>query len=229
MRELERQTRAATRSDLIDDLQKKRAEVAALIAQLQAAPAMAQAVEAQRAIESAVAAEQREQARIEEPEALAEGVLAPGARVKHLRLGTEGVVLDVQEGSATVQMGALRSKVPMQDLVKIGRAVRQAGFRKSKAEKMERAEQARAAAVQVRVPMVDVRGMRVDEALRAVELELDRATRAGEERVHVLHGHGSGALKAAVREHLQRSPYVARARPGEQHEGGDAITVVELA
>jgi len=227
--ELERQTRAGTRSDLIDDLQKKRAEVAALIAQLQAAPAMAQAVEAQRAIESAVAAEQREQARIEEPEALAEGALAPGARVKHLRLGTEGVVLDVQEGSATVQMGALRSKVPMQDLVKIGRAVRQAGFRKSKAEKMERAEQARAAAVQVRVPMVDVRGMRVDEALRAVELELDRATRAGEERVHVLHGHGSGALKAAVREHLQRSPYVARARPGEQHEGGDAITVVELA
>src|SRR5438067_886969 len=89
--ELERQTRAGTRSDLIDDLQKKRAEVAALIAQLQAAPAMAQAVEAQRAIESAVAAEQREQARIEEPEALAEGLLAPGARVKHLRLGTEGV------------------------------------------------------------------------------------------------------------------------------------------
>ncbi len=203
--------------------------MAELIAQLQAAPAMAQAVEAQRAIEGAVAAEQREQARIEEPEALAEGALAPGARVKHLRLGTEGVVLDVQDGSATVQMGALRSKVSMQDLIPIGRAVRQAGFRKSKAEKMERAEQARAAAVQVRVPLVDVRGMRVDEALRAVELELDRATRAGEERVHVLHGHGSGALKAAVREHLQRSPYVGRARPGEQHEGGDGVTVVELA
>src|SRR5207253_8380222 len=147
LRELERQTRAGARSELIDDLQKKRAEVSALIAQLQAAPAMAQAVEAQRAIEGAAAAEQREQARGEEPEALAEAALAPGARVKHLRLGTEGVVLEVQEGSATVQMGALRSKVPVQDLVPIGRAVRQAGFRKSKAERMERAEQARAAAV----------------------------------------------------------------------------------
>ena len=94
---------------------------------------------------------------------------------------------------------------------------------------MHRAEQARPAAVQVRVPLVDLRGMRVDEALRAVDLELDRATRAGEERVHLLHGHGSGALKAAVREHLQRSPYVAKARPAEQHEGGDALTVVELA
>jgi DNA mismatch repair protein MutS2 len=135
----------------------------------------------------------------------------------------------VQEGSATVQMGALRSKVPVQDLVPIARAVRQAGFRKTKTERLQRAERARAAAVQVRIPIVDVRGMRVDEALRAVELELDRATRAGEDRVQVLHGHGSGALKAAVREHLQRSPYAARARPGEQHEGGDGVTVVELA
>jgi DNA mismatch repair protein MutS2 len=74
-----------------------------------------------------------------------------------------------------------------------------------------------------------VRGMRVDEALRALDLELDRALRAGEERVQVLHGHGSGALKAAVREHLQRSPYVSRSRPAEQHEGGDGVTVADLA
>ena len=46
--------------------------------------------------------------------------------------------------------------------------------------------------------------------------------------MQVLHGHGSGALKAAVREHLQRSPYVSRARPGESHEGGDGVTVVQL-
>ena len=135
----------------------------------------------------------------------------------------------MQDGSAAVQMGALRSKVSLQDLVPIGRAVRQAGFRKSKAERMERAEQARAAAVQVRIPLLDVRGMRVDETLRVVELELDRATRAGEEGVHVLHGHGSGALKAAVREHLQRSPYVSKARSAEAYEGGDGVTVVELA
>jgi len=138
------------------------------------------------------------------------------------------VVLEVQDGTATVQMGALRSKVALQDLLPIGREVRQAGFRRTRAERMERAEQARPAPVQVRVPLLDLRGMRVDEALRAVDLELDRALRAGEPRVHVLHGHGSGALKAAVREHLQRSPYVSRARPAEQHEGGDGVTVAEL-
>jgi DNA mismatch repair protein MutS2 len=138
------------------------------------------------------------------------------------------VVLEVQDGTATVQMGALRSKVPVEDLVPIGREVRKAGFRKTRAERLERAEQARPAPVQVRVPQIDVRGMRVDEALRAVELELDRAMRAGDERVHVLHGHGSGALKAAIREHLQRSPYVSKSRPAEPHEGGDGATVAEL-
>jgi len=229
LRELERETRAGARAELLEDLRRRRDEVGALVARLQAAPAMAQAVDAQRAVEQAVAAEEREQARAAEPQALPEAALEPGARVKHVRLGTEGVVLEVQDGTATVQMGALRSKVPVQDLLPIARHVRQAGFRKTKAERMERAEQARAAPVQVRVPVADVRGMRVDEALRAVELELDRATRAGDERVHVLHGHGSGALKAAVREHLQRSPYVRRSRPADQNEGGDGVTVAELS
>jgi DNA mismatch repair protein MutS2 len=228
LRELERETRAGARAELIEDLRRRRDEIAALVARLQSAPAMAQAVDAQRAVEQAVAAEEREQARAVEPQALPEAALESGARVKHVRLGTEGVVLEVQDGTATVQMGALRSKVPVQDLLPIARHVRQAGFPKTKAERMERAEQARAAAVQVRVPVADVRGMRVDEALRAVELELDRATRAGDERVHVLHGHGSGALKAAVREHLQRSPYVRHSRPAEQHDGGDAVTIAEL-
>ncbi|HEY4770488.1 MAG TPA: Smr/MutS family protein, partial [Myxococcales bacterium] len=229
LRELERETRAGARAELIEDLRRRRDEIAALVARLQSAPAMAQAVDAQRAVEQAVAAEEREQARAAEPQALPEAALEPGARVKHVRLGTEGVVLEVQDGTATVQMGALRSKVPVQDLLPIARQVRQAGFRKTKAERMERAEQARAAPVQVRVPVADVRGMRVDEALRAVEQELDRATRAGDERVHVLHGHGSGALKAAVREHLQRSPYVRRSRPADPHEGGDGVTVAELS
>jgi DNA mismatch repair protein MutS2 len=229
LRELERETRAGARAELIEDLRRRRDEIAALVARLQAAPAMAQAVDAQRAVEQAVAAEEREQARALEPQPLPEAALEPGARIKHVRLGTEGVVLEVQDGTATVQMGALRSKVPVQDLLPIARQVRQAGFRKSKAERMERAEQARAAAVQVRVPVADVRGMRVDEALRAVEMELDRATRAGDDRVHVLHGHGSGALKSAIREHLQRSPYVRRSRPAEQHEGGDGVTIAELA
>lgn len=227
LREVEEETRAGARKDLVADLDEKRAQVSALIAQLQAAPAMAQAVEAQRALQRAAAEEQREQVRAAEP-APAGAEIAPGARVRHVRLGTEGVVLEVQEGQATVQMGALKGKVPLDELVPIARKVAQAQFRKSPKERLQRAEQARAQAVAVRVPRVDVRGLRVDEALRALEQELDRALRSGEDQLLVLHGHGSGALKAAVREHLQRSPYVSRSRPAESHEGGDGVTVAEL-
>jgi DNA mismatch repair protein MutS2 len=225
LRELEQQTRAGAREELVADLVKRRAEVAALVAQLQAAPAMAQAVEAQRAVERAIAEEDREEA----APAPASFELAPGARVRHLRLGTEGVVLEVTGDSATVQMGALHTKVALADLAPAQRPVAAAGFRRTRQEKMQRASEARAAPLELRVPRVDLRGMRVDEALRALELELDRRLREGEEVLHVLHGHGSGALKAAVREHLARSPYVSRARPAEQHEGGDGVTVVELA
>jgi DNA mismatch repair protein MutS2 len=216
--------RAGARAELIADYAQKRAEVAALIAQLQVAPTMAQAVEAQRAIERAAV---REEEKVQEavPE---QAEIVEGSRVKHVRLGTEGVVVELHDGHATVQMGALKSKVSLEDLVPISRKVASAQFRKSPKERLEKAEQARAAPVEIRVPRVDLRGMRVDEALRAVDLELDRCLRAGEETLHVLHGHGSGALKAAVREHLQRSPYVKRARPAEQHEGGDGVTVAEL-
>ncbi|HUJ25008.1 MAG TPA: Smr/MutS family protein [Myxococcales bacterium] len=228
LRELEHATRAGAREELVADLVKRRNEVAILIAQLQAAPAMAQAVEAQRAVERAIAEEDREEA-----PAPARGEprpIEPGARVRHLRLGTEGVVIDVEGEHAMVQMGILKTKVPMADLAPSQRpAAPSAGFRKTREEKMQRASEARAAPLEVRVPRLDVRGLRVDEALRALDVELDRCMREGEEALHVLHGHGSGALKSAVREHLQRSPYVSRARPAEQHEGGDGVTVAELA
>ena len=236
LREVEKQTRAAARKDLVADLVQKRAEVATLIAQLQAAPAMALAIEAQRALERAQAEEAREQVREEEAPAApgaggAPATIVQGSRVRHLRLGSEGVVLEVAGLQATVQLGALRSKVLLEDLVPVSapkKALAQPGFRKSKAEKLGRGEAARAAPLEIRVPLVDVRGQRVDEALRSLELALDGHLRAGEETVQVLHGHGSGALKAAVREHLGRSPYVLKARSAESHEGGDGVTVVTL-
>jgi DNA mismatch repair protein MutS2 len=128
-------------------------------------------------------------------------------------------------------MGAMRSKVPLADLVPLTRKQRgaQPGFRKTAAEKLRRAEEVRAAPAASAQPLLDLRGLRVDEALHALEEELDRRLREGAEEVHVLHGHGSGALKSAIREHLARSPYVRRARAGESHEGGDAITVAELS
>jgi DNA mismatch repair protein MutS2 len=76
--------------------------------------------------------------------------------------------------------------------------------------------------------VVDVRGKTVDEALEEIVLALDRAALAGAPLVRVIHGHGTGRLKAAVRDYLGRSPYVKEFRSGDRSEGGDGVTVVRL-
>jgi DNA mismatch repair protein MutS2 len=76
---------------------------------------------------------------------------------------------------------------------------------------------------------IDVRGLRADDALAMLDSFIDRLY-SGPLRVgFVLHGHGSGALRGAVREHLKAAPpYVQTARPGAPDEGGEAITVFYL-
>lgn len=75
---------------------------------------------------------------------------------------------------------------------------------------------------------LDLRGYRVEEALDAVENYLDKASLANLSPVYIIHGHGTGALKEAVRDFLKSSPYVAKFRPGEDAEGGDGVSVVDI-
>ncbi|HBH78840.1 MAG TPA: endonuclease MutS2, partial [Nitrospira sp.] len=76
--------------------------------------------------------------------------------------------------------------------------------------------------------VVDVRGQAVDEALDQVVAALDRATLDGAPFLRIIHGHGTGRLKSALREYLKSSPYVTGFRPGDRAEGGDGVTVAKL-
>jgi dsDNA-specific endonuclease/ATPase MutS2 len=75
---------------------------------------------------------------------------------------------------------------------------------------------------------LDLRGARVEEALHLLDQYLDDAVHAGASRVTVIHGHGSGAMRDAVREMLGSHSLVREWRPGEQGEGGDGATVVSI-
>jgi DNA mismatch repair protein MutS2 len=86
---------------------------------------------------------------------------------------------------------------------------------------------ARAAARSV-ASSLDLRGARVEEALEMLEAYLDAAARADAGRVTVVHGHGSGAMRDAVRRLLGEHPLVREWRPGERGEGGDGATIVTL-
>lgn len=75
---------------------------------------------------------------------------------------------------------------------------------------------------------LDLRGERVEEALDELEVYLDKASLANLSPVYVIHGHGTGALKAAVRDFVSSSPYVAKYRVGEDTEGGDGVCVIDI-
>jgi DNA mismatch repair protein MutS2 len=76
--------------------------------------------------------------------------------------------------------------------------------------------------------IVDVRGKAADEALDDVVAALDRATLASAPFLRIIHGHGTGKLKASLRDYLKDSPYVAEFRAGDRAEGGDGVTIVKL-
>ncbi len=71
-------------------------------------------------------------------------------------------------------------------------------------------------------------GLRVEPALQQLDAFLDRALLASCSEVRVIHGHGSGRLRRAVREYLRSHRAVSSFRPGGDREGGDGATLAVL-
>ena len=68
----------------------------------------------------------------------------------------------------------------------------------------------------------------MDEALEALSRYLDDASVAGLDKVLVIHGMGTGAVRDAVRSAAAAHPLVKSIRPGQRGEGGDGATIVEF-
>ncbi len=75
---------------------------------------------------------------------------------------------------------------------------------------------------------INLIGHTVDEATEDLEKYLDRAFLAGLPKVRVIHGHGAGILRRALREFLKSHPHVAGIEEAPQNEGGQGATIVEL-
>lgn len=146
--------------------------------------------------------------------------LEPGATVRVEGFEREGELLSARGAEAEVQIGILRMSVPLTDIqVVASPEARQAALQTGGA--FRPAQPGKAAPMEL-----DLRGLRVDEALDQVEREIDAAMLSGSPWLHVIHGHGTGALKRAIREMLRRHKSVTRQRPGKPEEGGDGVTIV---
>ncbi len=221
--------------DFLEEIRRYRDEVAARIRDLQ----QADMKEAGRIQEDLIALDEAVTRRMGEEEQKKflhrYGVFDPslaekGGPVFVIPLRREGTLEDIDpEGSAEVRLGGgIKSRFPFADLL----LPRQDSDKKANArplkDKKERDQQREnfvPLTVQTRYNTIDLRGMRVDEALSRLEGEMDRMSRSGIHSAVIIHGHGTGALKEAVRQALKYSHYASAFRAGEQGEGGDGVTI----
>ena len=75
---------------------------------------------------------------------------------------------------------------------------------------------------------VDLRGMDSIEAIAVMERFLDEAMRAGHKQVRIVHGKGTGVLRAAVQQSLKRNKFIKKYRLGVYGEGEDGVTIAEF-
>lgn len=150
--------------------------------------------------------------------------LEAGVRVRIESLGRTGTVLELRDGKAMVEAGSLRMLLPRDDLT-----VLPAGDQGGAAEKKPRPSAGYVNASADARPEVDLRGMRPDEVDVTLGKALDNAILAGLPSFRIIHGKGTGALRAHVRELLKTDRRITVARPGELFEGGTGVTVVEFA
>ena len=144
-----------------------------------------------------------------------------GDKVKILTLGAEGTVLAPpdEKGEVQLQAGMMKFKAPLSQL----RMMRQAPVKEKTTVKAKTGMMSRTVKSEC-----DVRGMNLEEALDAVGLYLDEAVLAGLNEVYIIHGKGTGILRAGIQQDLRKNRHVKGFRRGMYGEGEDGVTVVTL-
>jgi DNA mismatch repair protein MutS2 len=162
--------------------------------------------------------------------------LAPGARVLLAATGAVGQVLaKPRRGQVTVAVGAIKTTVGIETLSAAprapdqptGKAPRPARPRRAPGSPAEPSSH-RPEPMRSRQNTLSLIGERVEPALERFDRFVDGLLREGEPCGFIVHGHGTGALKSAVRQHAERHPNVAHSGPAPEVDGGDALTVVWL-
>ena len=144
-------------------------------------------------------------------------VFSVGDWVCYLPLNREGPILELNVDDVLISLGQMKMRVSVSQLIPARRP--------KKATPKYPPIPTRLSEVPERC---DVRGMRAEDALREVDRFLDALSAHGSSQGFILHGLGTGALKQAIRQHLEGSPYLQSFGPAQSTHGGDGITQVIL-
>ncbi len=143
-----------------------------------------------------------------------------GDRVLLRGLGIEGRVIAVHDGDAEVDVRGKRLRAKLAELQVVGSA---APNEPSKVNVNVMVSARDGAATDI-----NLIGCSVDEALGRLDRFLDDLLLTDERQVRIIHGFGTGQLRRAIGEYLDRHPLVATHQPAPQEHGGGGVTVAEL-
>ena len=149
-----------------------------------------------------------------------------GESVKVLSMNLTGTITSLPDakGNVTVQMGILHSQVHISDLEILEEAPSYSakGMHRTSKGKMKMGKSFSVS------PEINLLGKTVDEAVAALDKYLDDASLAHLSSVRVVHGKGTGALRAGIHNYLRRQKHVKSFRLGAFGEGDAGVTIVEL-
>lgn len=151
-----------------------------------------------------------------------------------LQLGDDVLLVDLDKpatvialpdnaGNVEVQAGIIRTRVPVTSLRLLDKKPKATQPKPSRRGTDESARSSRDARIEL-----DLRGMMTEEALLEVDRFLDNARMAGLQRLTIIHGKGTGALRTAVQTHLRSCPGVDSFRLGLYGEGENGVTIVTM-
>lgn len=159
-----------------------------------------------------------------------DGPLLVGGQVRHREHGWQGTLEQLDRGRCQVRVKGKVLRCRQEDLAAIcGTKPSLDPASRSKPSIKNSVEYRPQPMASEDVPQeLNVIGQRVEPALEILDGFLDRSLLAAHRDLRIIHGHGTGRLRDAVREHLRTHPAVAAVRAGGADEGGNGATVATL-
>jgi DNA mismatch repair protein MutS2 len=219
--ELKLQQQAAVQQAIAD----AKRDIAKVIRRLQQGDATAQ--DAQRATEAVDAIAQSRLPAAATTPAKPGYRPAVGDRVRIPSLGQTAEVLTAPDDDhrITVRFGLMKTTVSLADIESLRGEKAEVPVKTKPVDTVPAAQAAPPApAIRTSRNTIDLRGMRVAES----EAVLEEAIAKGSGALWIIHGHGTGKLKAGVHEYLKRHPQIQRFEPAAQADGGTGVTVAYL-
>lgn len=157
---------------------------------------------------------------VEEEQEDVAGEIAVGDEVEHRRFKLRGTVTAVTDERVQLKSGGKLVEFPRGDFRLVRESASGGGARGERKRQKEVSAPATAE--------LNLVGWRVDEAIEEADRCIDQSLLEGRSSVRIIHGFGTGALRAGLRDWLRTHRGVRAHRPGNEHEGGDGVTIAEL-